>query len=425
MKSVLAAALAAAVALVGAPASAAPLPPYAEVSFLEVPNAVAVADTGLMAVSLFDQKSVALVSPEGTVQTAEIDCGPVGVAINSEGTKAWAVCRDSAYLYIVDTATATVGIAGFGEVGAEGIAYRPSADEILLATPTSQSIVVIGDIKADNYLIEGKIPTPGLGVWTLALAPGGNTAYGVTISNKVVRLDLSTQTVTALGGADMAAWSVAVSADGTTLYCGAWIGGDNGYPAIRSIDPATGATRQEVRLNFSIPGSSAINVAAGYRVLYAAAGLGINVNGTDTGLLALPLDSLGRMGPVGTFTSTAGYGSAVGLSTDRSRLSVSLTSGIAMAMVTGDTPYPASLSLRAKTAKGSVTLTGRAVSIPVGTRVTVLVKDLTAKRPRFVAQAKTAVVGANGRFSWSARMPSKRFEAYVSAAGVRSSTVRP
>ncbi|MGA1668598.1 MAG: hypothetical protein ACO4AK_08325, partial [Candidatus Nanopelagicales bacterium] len=116
------------------PASATGSQAYVEGSVGEVPNAVAVSDDGLIAASLYDAQAVALVTPDGAVRRAALDCSPADVAIAPDGATAWAVCQESEHLNVIDVASLQVSTASMNVGGLDSIVYLPAVDELIIGS---------------------------------------------------------------------------------------------------------------------------------------------------------------------------------------------------------------------------------------------------------------------------------------------------
>ena len=119
--------------LFGAPATASASGQYVDVSIGETPNAVAVADNGVIAASLFDAQAVALVDASGAVRRASLGCSPNDVAIAPSGQTAWAVCQSDPHVHVVDVASGEVSVADMGATGLDDIVYLPAVDQLLIA----------------------------------------------------------------------------------------------------------------------------------------------------------------------------------------------------------------------------------------------------------------------------------------------------
>ena len=391
----------------------------------EVPTSVAASDTGIIAVGLHDAKTVALVSPSGDTREVDIACSTQDVAIDPAGTTAWAVCQDSTQLIVIDVATGTPSAVDMGAEEPNSVAYLPTRDELVVAA-LSGSVLVVGQVSSGRYALVRRIATPGQRPSGLAPLPDGSATYVVTDQYSLLRVDLLKGAVTQLTaqGADVFITSAAVAPTGTALYAAGYLrlSADSGQSLLMSLDMRTGRILQRQDIDYSMPGFSTIRLASCYRTLYVATGLRLDVQGQETGIFGVALDSRGRMGERWTIADNLNTGADVSLSADLGRLAVAENSANVLGFITNSQPYP-TLTVTGSLAKGRLALTGSAMGLPSGTTVTVYVKDLTKRKSRFVAQSTTASTDAAGAFRWAGRSPSTRVSVYASGGGVVSPTI--
>lgn len=402
--------------------------PYVTASVGEPPTAVAVADTGVIAAGLFDAQAVALIEPTGDVRLVQLDCSPYDVAIDPSGATAWAVCQGSEHLNVIDVASAQVARASMETAGLDDIVYLPEVDQLLIASIDGQ-IITVSEVSAGGYRITSRVVTPGWRITQLAPFADGSRTYALTDAGDLLYVDLEFSGQVRLVRANSPYRSyqaIALSPFGTTLY-GAVLdfGTDPAVPrfSVDVLNPTNGLARQSVPLDMPLAGSTAVQVVAGNRVVAVGSGLYFETESGNTGFVSLPVGEQGELGAVAALTETGSTGSAIALSANGSRMAGGTTNSTVFGLTADDQPYPAAITATAKRKGTKITVTGTTRSLPVLTRLTVYVKDLTKKKSRFVKQKKQALVSFDGSFTWQGKIIAKRVSLYVSGDGVRSKAV--
>lgn len=391
---------------------------YEEVPVGEVPNSVAVANDGVIAASLFNDKSIVLLPGAGVVQRVALECSPSDVAIAPDGSTAWAVCQGDPHLYVIDVASREREVAEVGIREPEDIVFLPDVRQLVIADRAG-AIVVVSATSSDDYAVLERVDTAPARPSDIAMHPSGDRGIAMTDEGRLIAIDLAAGTSRVMSGLapDTFLSSIAFSRDGTLLYAGADIGSnESGYrSAILVLDPLTGATVQEQSLEFDDPSPTPIRVAAGYRSLSVATGLAIQLDGESTGLFDVALDDQGRMGersrimPVGV-TAT---GSDVSRSADGKLLAAGTTNSTVVGARIDDVPPSPTLSVSGKLKGTTLTLTGTATFMAKGTRVTVYIKDLTKPKQAFVKQPKTATIDSLGNYRWTGTVRAARVQVYT------------
>lgn len=314
-----------------APANAAPLSQYVRVTLPEVPSSIAVANTGEIVAALYNPQTVALVSPDGEVRQVPVSCALSDVEIDPTGTIAWAVCRDSTLLHVIDVATGSVSVMDLGVTKPVDAVYIPINDLLVVAT-RSGKILVIGDVSTGGYEIRRIISAGKKLLWRMTLTANGSSGFAITEAGRLLRLDLVKGEVRVVSGfpKDASLMSIALSPRGTALYAGAALGvGDQARPALVRIDPASGRILQSQAIVYTMPYFASPYIAVAKRQMYVATGLGVAFGDTVTGIFSVALDARGRMGatlPV----ATGDFGAGIALSSDRRQLAVGDTSSEAI-----------------------------------------------------------------------------------------------
>lgn len=395
----------------------------------EVPTAVAVSDTGIIAASLYDARAIALVDPEGTVRQASLDCSPSDVEIAPDGATAWAVCQESEHLNVIDVASLEVGVASMTVGGLDAIAYLPAVDELIIGSLEGW-VIAVGDVSTGGYVPRRWSQFPQDGPYRITqLAPlsDGTGAYAITDAGDLVFADLQftgEPRIIARMSSERSFQSIALSPFGTVLYA-AVVDFDSAQTVttVETIDMATGAARQRVNLQVTGDFFSTLDLAAGYRAVYVTSGVGAQTPSGNDGLLTLPVDDRGRMGDVQAAPATAAGGSGTAVSANYARVAFGTTDGRALDVVVDDAPYPSAVYITAKAKGSNFTVSGTTTSLPVLTELTVYVKDLTKKKATFVKQSKQALVNFQGVITWRGKAPSKKFAVYLAGASAKSKTV--
>ena len=394
---------------------------YEDVFVGETPNSVAVANDGLIAASLFNDRSIALLPGAGVVTRVPIECSPSDVTIAPDASTAWAVCRGDSHLQVIDVSSGQRVVADVGLREAEDVVYLPESRQLVIADLAGEIVVVSATSNTDYAVLE-RVPTGVDRPSDLAVLPDGTRAYAMTDDGGLLSVDLLAGTARVLSGLapDTFLSSIALSRSGTLLYAGADIGSNaSGFrSAILALDPLTGATVQEQPLEFDNPDPTTIKVAAGYRSLSVATGHAIDVDGESTGLFDVALDDQGRLGersrimPVGVTV----LGSDVSRSLDGMRVAAGTTNSTVVGARVEDTPPSPTLVVRGKLKGTRLTLTGTTTGMPPGTRVTVYIKDLSKPRQSFVQQKTKAVVDARGTYRWTGTVRPSKVQVFTTTA---------
>lgn len=386
---------------------------YEDVFVGETPNSVAVANDGLIAASLFNDKSIALLPGAGVVTRVPLECSPSDVTIAPDASTAWAVCTGDPHVHIVDVASGERQVADVGLREAADIVYLSGPRQLVIADFAGEVVVVSATSNTDYAVLE-RVPTGVDRPSDLAVLPDGTRGYAMTDAGRLLSINITMGTARHLPGlaSDTFLSSIALSRSGTLLYAGAAIGSnESGFrSAVVALDPLTGATVQEQPLEFGDPNPTTIKVAAGYRSLSVATGLEIQLDGESTGLFDIALDEQGRLGarsrimPAGVTV----FGSDVSRSLNGTMLAAGTTNGTVVGARLEDVPPSPTLVVRGKLTGTKLTLTGTTTGMQPGTIVTVKIRDASKPKARFVVQAKKAVVDARGSYRWTGTVrPSK------------------
>ena len=417
-----------AVAVVLAIPAAAAAPPrqaqsivYEDVFVGETPHSVAVTNDGLIAASLFNDRSIVLLPGAGVVTRVPLDCSPSDVTIAPDASTAWAVCKGDPHVYVIDVSSRQRFVADVGLREAEDIVYLPGPRQLVIADLAGEVVVVSATSNSD-YAVLTRVSTGVERPSDLAVLADGTRAYATTDAGLLLSINITSGTARLLPGLAPPTFlsSIALSRSGTLLYAGADIGSnESGFrPAILALDPLTGATVQEQPLEFDDPNPTTIKVAAGYRSLSVATGHAIRLDGESTGLFDIALDDQGRMGersrimPVGVTV----LGSDVSRSVDGMRLAAGTTNSTVVGARFDDVPPSPTLVVRGKLKGTKLTLTGTTTMMPPGTRVTVLIKDVTKPGQTFVEQKTKAVVDARGNYRWTGTVRSSKVQVFTTTA---------
>ena len=403
---------------------------YVDATIGETPTAVAVSDDGVIAASLFDDRAIALVKPDGSVRRASLECSPSDVAISPDGATAWAVCQQDTHLHVVDTQSLDVALASMDAGGLDAIQYLPDVDRLVIGS-LQGDVLAVGDVATGGYSVSMRTTiqdvTPGVGVTQLAPRSDGSGAYAITDAGDLIYVDLEFGGQVALVAArspQRSFNSIAMGPFDTALYAAVIDYSTSDIKnTVEVIDMATGAARQSVLLDAATPGATTIQVTAGYRAVYAAFGLYASTPTGATGLLTIPVDDRGRLGAVQGADVPAAGGAASAISADGSRVAFGTTNAGAIGLPVDGGPYPSALRVTAKATASTLRITGTTTSMRPLTVLTVHVKDLTKKKSRFVKQKKTALLNYQGDIAWSGKAPSTRFAVYLSGGGTTSTTV--
>lgn len=389
-----------------------------EVDVAETPNAVAVANDGTIAASLYNDRSIALVPGTGVVRRIALDCPPSDVAIAPDASTAWAVCQADPHVYVIDVASGERLLADVGLREAEDVVYLPGPRRLVIADLAGEVVVVSATSNQDYEVLE-RVVTGAERPSDIAMLPSGSRGFAMTDSGRLLAIDITTRTSRVMSGLARGVFlsGIALSRSGTLLYAGAAIeSNESGYrSAILALDPVTAKTVQESPLEFTPPDATPIKVAAGHRSLSVATGLGIQLDGESTGLFDVALDDQGRMGER-TRIMPAGVvrlGSDVSRSADGKVIAAGTTNGTVVDARVDDVPYPPTLRVQGRLTGTSLTLTGTSTGIPAGTRVTVYIRDLTKPKQRFVKQASTTLTDEDGAYRWTGTVRPTRVQVYA------------
>lgn len=411
--------------LVGGATASADGRPSASPSARLVPSAVAIANDGSSAAAgWLDANSVDFLLERGPRVSADLGCRPVDVSMAPDASSAWAVCHGDPHIHVIDVDTGEVSRAGIDMIDADDIVYLPQVDQLVVADLEGEIVVV----SLPDYAVIKRIATPGFRPTVLAPRPDGRGTHAAGDAGALIYVDLvkgTVQDLIAQGGGTQVK-SLSLSRTGTRLYAGAVLGPSGGAQrsAVVALDPATGRVLQEVPLDFTLPGFTTINVAAGHRSLTVGTGLGILINGELTGALTIALDATGRLGTVTSLSSPyTWYVADVSRSGDGSFAVVATTSATVSGSYDEDAPYPPGLTVKGTLKRAQLTLTGATRGLRPGTVVTVHIRDLATQKSRFVAQRSKVTVSALGTYSWQGKAPSKRVQVYTTTKGARSATI--
>ena len=390
-----------------------------------IASAVAVANDGTTAAAgWIDPTSITFSKGLDLSRTILLDCIPRDVAIAPDASLAWAVCPGSPHLYVIDVATLAVTVASIDVVEADEAVYVPAADLLVVADLDGEVIVTSGH---PNYQVIERIPTPDFRPTGLAPLPDGSGAYAVSDAGRLIYVDFERDTVKDITGQgpETLLTSISLSLTGTRLYAGAVIGPNDAErrSAIVALDPATGRVLQEVPLNFTLPGFTMIDVAAGHRSMTVGTGLGILIRDELTGIIDVPLDAHGRMGVLRSRLPYTSFAAGVSRSADGTQVAVATTDATVITSERPDPAYPPGLLITGTAKSSKLRLTGTTTGLRPGTAITVHIKDLTKKKSRFVTQARGTTVGSTGTVRWQGKVPSKRVQVYVSGPDVAGKAV--
>ena len=392
-----------------------------------VPSAVAVANDGTAVAAGFGAPdAVALIPLEGAGLSATLGCMPADVAIAPDASYAWAVCQGDSHIHVIDVDTAQVVRAGVSTVDTDDIVYLPEVKRLVVAD-LSGEILVVSARSLDDYEVLERIATPDFRPTELAPLPDGSGTYVVSDSGRLAYVDFASDTVTDLTaqGPDTVLLSLSLSRTGTRLYAGAVIGPSDGQrrSAVVALDPATGRVLQVTPLEFTLPGFTGIKVAAGYRTLTVGTGLGVIVDGEETGAVDVALDPQGRMGVLTELFPYTAFAADVSRSGDGRWAVVATTDATVVVAAVEDSPFPPQVTIKGSLRGSKLTLSGATGGMRPGAIVSVHIKDLTKKKSRFVKQDVVVAVTATGTYRWRGKAPSARVKVYASANGVKSKTI--
>lgn len=415
------------VTLVVTPAMAqSPRATEAPVALPEIPNGVAVADTGVALVSFHDLKQVGVVASDGTLSTLDIGCSPSAVEIAPAGDTGWAVCQDSTHVTAVDIATRTVTSADEGLDNPVALDYSPATKQVVIGGYTGQ-ITVVSVTGPQDYF---KVRTFNIGgvLPALALSSDGLMGFAPNLVGAITRFDVSKGTSVKLTLANPRTYitSVSLSTGGSLLYAGAGeeaSGSSDVTPVLLGLDPSNGKTLQRIALSTAMPAFGSIIVATAHRTLYVGSGIGLGTGASTAGVLAVALDAAGRMGATQAVFDPADNANALALSGDGRRLVVGSVQSALLRSSEDNTPYPPSIGITGSLAGTTLAIAGRSNGLAPGAKVTIQVKDLGRKGSSFVAQRTRATVTSLGTFAWKGPVKAAKVAVYVQSGSITSRVI--
>ena len=391
----------------------------------EIPNSVAVADSGLTLASLRDSQQVAILGTDGTVSYVPVGCASVAVEISPDGDTGWVLCVGSSQMGIVDIPTRSISYTESGVTGALALEYIPSLDHLVVAGEGGD-LNVIGIGPTDEYEIIHRTRAPEA-LYGVAVAPDGRTAYAMTAGALLYRLGVSTGTITPMPLSDPRLFliSIDMAPSGAVLYASAAEqDGDAFASVILAIEPRTGRIRQHLALTPAQESFGAAYIAVAHRSIYVASGLPVPVGDGSNGVFAVPLDAFGTMGRPKALVDALTLGAAIGLSDAGTALSIPDTGGDVVRLLVTNQPYPPEIALTTVLGAKVVSVSGRTAGVAPRTAVTVYIKVLGQRGARFVAQPRKAAVTSQGTFRWRGAAPGSRVAIYAVAGSTTSPTIR-
>ena len=391
----------------------------------EIPNAVAVADSGVTLASFHDAKELGVITADGSLTRIDISCTPMAVTVAPAGDWGWAVCSDSPHLTAVNLTTREVASANVGIIDGVALVYAPATKRVVIGALNGQ-ITIVSVTSLQDYEVLSSFNTDG-SVWAMAAAPDGKTAFTSSKVGFIERLDLMAGTAQTLDlRLAVAATSLSVAPSGNVLYIG---GGEMGptpddvKSLLLAVDPQGGTVLQRVQITTALPAFGNLLVAANHRSLYVGSGIGAGIGTQTYGVFSVALDALGRMGAAGPVFAAAVTANALGLSGDGRTLAVGSVNSTLERTTVEDSPYPPAMGITGMYAPPGIVISGRTTDVAAGTQVTVYLKVLGKKGAKFVAQKTKAVVGPTGGFTWQGRTAAHRVAAYALAGKLKSPTI--
>ncbi len=397
-----------------------------DVTLPEIPNAVAVSNTGVVAASLLNERTIAVVDDANAITYVPVGCEPRGVAIAPDASLAWAVCAQDPHLYVINIATGGVSVAGIEAENADGLIYVPESKQIVVADASGAIIVVSAD-ETQLYPVLARIPTPDFYPTRLAALSDASGVYAISLDGGLAYINLkrgSTQ-VLSLAGSDMFLVSLALSTSETTLYAGANPRRSSAQQtsAILALDLITGRIKQRFPVEYQIPAPSYVEIAVGHRNLTVGTGLPVMVDGQTTGVFNVALDSRGRMGAMSTVFPATEYVSAVARSFNDQHLAVTTVNRQVISQGISDSPYPKDLMIRGSLQKSQLVVTGTARGLRPGTSVTMHVRNMNKTKTSFVTQKVKATVDRRGAFTWKAKTKATHVRVFAKSDVTVSQTI--
>ncbi len=239
------------------------------------PLGVAVNSTGTrLYVANASANRLSVIDPATNTVVATIGVGvnPHGVAINAEGTRVYVVNNGFNTVSVIDTATnsvvATVGVGNYPQFG---IAINQAGTRLYVVNSRSNDVSVID---TTTNAVVASIPV-GVNPLYAAINPAGTRVY-VTAdhSNDMSVIDTTTNTVVATVGVGVAPQGVAVHPSGARVYVA-----NPGSNDVSVINTATNTVVATVGVGDQ-PAGVAINSAGTY--IYVANNLSNNISVIDT-----------------------------------------------------------------------------------------------------------------------------------------------
>ena len=391
----------------------------------EAPNDVAIADDGTTLASMLDLKQVAIIRPDRTVTTVTLECAPSAVAIAPEGDRGWVVCQTNPHVFGLNVATGELISADVGLEEAVQAIYVPAKD-LLVVGDYSGEVVVVSVTSPDDYQVRARIATNKT-LDSISVSGDAKTAFTVGSPGELTRIDLTNQTfdVLKLTSPDTSIWTTALSPLGTILFAGAYESSTSAT-VLLGLNPQTGATLQRLPVPVINAWPSRVAVAAGSRQLYVGISNSVTIGSDRNGLFAVALDARGRMGELSALTQESRSIRPLSLSNSRERLAagdVGGRGGNIVRLSVADEPVAPGLTVTGRIDRTMVRVTGASEGLALGTPITVYTKVVGAKKARFVAHPRRAVVGADGVFRWSGKIPAARVSIYVMTGTVKSPVI--
>lgn len=411
----------------GAPAHAqVPRTELPAVALPEVANGVAVADTGVALVSLYNPQAVGIVATDGTLTTVDIGCSPMAVAISPDGSTGWAVCSTDSHIHVINVKEATHAVADLKLVEAVEIEYSASARRLVIAGYQGQ-VVIVSATSSGDYSVVKDTKVGGI-VSALTLTADGRTGYIADNVGSIAQVSVDTGATQQLQleASGLSATSLAVSKTGRLIYvAGADLAVSQSDPpsVILAVDPATGKTVQRKPLQTILPGFGAIYLAACHRILYVADGVGVDLGSQSTGLFGIALDEAGGMDKLVPVLDEQVYAGRLDMSPTCTRGAAASTSSSLIRWTAQDPPFAPSLSLSGSLARGRLLLRGFTQGVDAGARVDIFVKAQGKKGATFVKQAKAATVASDGSFTWTGATKAEAVAVYAQSGMVKSRVI--
>lgn len=418
-------ALVVALSAVGGVARAETTADPAPITLPEIPNDVAIANDGTALVSLFNPQQVGVVKPDGSMTLVDIGCSPSAVAITPDGSTGWSVCQESPLLMTIDVATGEVALADVGGGGPVDIAYSASTQMLVIAGGAGQ--IVITDVASlDDYQVVHDFSVDGT-FSALALSSDGREGYVVTKRGAINAFSVESAALRTINlDMDIYATAVAPSPSGRVLYVA---GGDMSVSessppsVVLAVDAFTGATIQEKKLALTLSAFGVISLAACHRALYVGSGNPVIVGQEQTGVFEYALDAFGAMGTGSSVLTSDPTVSALSVSSDCMHGVVGSTNSELLRWTAQDPPYAPAMAVTGSLSAQGLRLSGVTHAVAARSSVSIYVKIIGKKGARFIKQATSARVGADGRFSWKGAIKGQKISVYTQSGAIKSPVV--